>query len=176
MEIIYGLKYSFMNSIVSHIPIWTIRKVFYKLAGIKIGKSHILRNVTTDGWKGIEIGDGVCINQNCHIDGRGGLIIRDNASISLGTVILSATHDKDSADFRYIEKKTIIGERVWLGANSVVLPGAEIGEGGILAAGSVAIGKRYESFGIYSGVPAELIGERAHDLHYDLSGWAPTFR
>ena len=165
-----------MNSIVCYIPFWFIRKAFYRMAGMKIGKSHILMRVTTDGWKGIEIGDGVCINQNCYIDGRGGLIIGDNTSISYGSVVLSATHDKNSSDFQYVERQTIMGERVWLGVNSVVLPGAKLGDGVILAAGSVAIGKDYEKYGIYSGVPAKRIDDRYNDLHYDLSSWKPYFR
>ena len=176
MNILSGLKYYFMNSIVCYIPFWFIRKAFYRMAGMKIGKSHILMRVTTDGWKRIEIGDGVSINQNCYIDGRGGLKIGDNASISYGSVVLSATHDKDSADFPYIEKQTVLGERTWLGVNSVVLPGAKLGEGVILAASSVAVGKEYEKYGIYSGVPAIKISDRNNDLQYDLSEWKPYFR
>lgn len=176
MEIRYGLKYFFMNKIVNKIPFWFIRKQLYRVAGLKIGKSHILMNVTTDGWSNIVIGDGVCINQNCHIDGRGGLTIEDNASISLGTVILTASHNSNSNNFECYRKNVMICERVWTGANSIVLPGTILGKGSILAAGSVAIGKKYDDFSIYSGVPAVKIGERNENLDYDLSGWSPTFR
>lgn len=175
-ELKYGIKYFFANSIITHIPSWTIRKRLFKLIGMKIGKSHILRGVVTDGWNGIVIRNGVCINQRCHIDGRGGLIIEDNVSISIGTVILSASHDKDSSDFKYTTRTVHIGKRVWLGANCIVLPGVDLSEGVVIAAGSVAIPQKYEKFGVYSGVPAVKISDRSMNITYDLSSWDPILR
>lgn len=175
-EMRYGIKYFFMNSIVARIPIWHVRKFLYQCAGMKIGRSHILMYVITDGWKHIEIGDGVCINSYCHIDGRGGIKIHDNVSISVYTKILSASHDKDSGEFAYIEKSVEIEDNVWTGINSVILPGTTMRHGSILAAGSVAIGKVYEECGVYSGVPAIKIANRKLTKDYDLSQWAPWFR
>lgn len=165
-----------MNNIVKHIPLWFIRKFFYKAAGMKIGKSYILMNVETDGWKNITIGDGVCINQYCHLDGRGGLTIKDNASISMYTIIITGSHDKNSRNFEYISKSVIIEERVWIGVNCTVLPGTILREGVVLAAGSVAVGEEYKPFNMYGGIPAHYLTEREKDLAYDLSKWDPFFR
>lgn len=175
-EILYGIKFNIMNYLVPNIPFWCVRKMCYKLAGMKIGKAHILMKVYTDGWKNIIIEDGVCINQFCHLDGRGGLTIKKNASISVYSKIISASHDSHSPVFQYFEKPVLIGEYAWLGANSVVLPGTHLGKGTILAAGSVAIGKDYQDRTILSGVPAKKIGERDIEFSYDLSNWKPFFR
>lgn len=175
-EFKYGLKYYLMNRWVNRIPFWCIRKKLYKAAGMKIGNSIILMNVETDAWEKIIIGDGVCINQYCHLDGRGGLVIEDNASLSIYTKIITGTHDKDSREFAYKSKPVIIKQRVWTGVNSVILPGTTMGEGSVLAAGSVAIGKEYESFKVFSGNPAKLLAERNNLIDYDLSNWTPYFR
>jgi len=174
-RVLYGLIYFFMNSIVKHIPCWWLRKMFYRLAGMQIGNSVILCNVETEGWWNIKIGDGVCINSFCHINGRGGLLIGDNVSISVYTKILSVSKDKDSSDFRSVKKPVVIESRVWTGINSVILPGSILKEGCILAAGSVAIGKEYAAYKVYSGVPAKYICDRGSDLQYDLT-WRPWFR
>lgn len=53
----------------------------------------------------------------------------------------------------------VIGDDVWLGANVVVLDGADIGAGCIVAAGSVVRGV-LEPYSIYAGVPAKRVGAR----------------
>ena len=52
-----------------------------------------------------------------------------------------------------------IGDDVWIGSNSVILPGVEIGNGSIIAAGSV-VNKDVEEFSIYGGVPAKFLKKR----------------
>jgi acetyltransferase-like isoleucine patch superfamily enzyme len=54
----------------------------------------------------------------------------------------------------------IIGEYVWLGVNVVVLAGVKIGDGAVLAAGSV-VTKSVPSGQLWGGVPARLIREVA---------------
>lgn len=175
-EIGYGLKFYCMNYIVPYIPFWCIRKSLYRLAGMKIGKAHILMHVHTDGWKSITIEDGVCINEFCHIDGRGGLTIKKNASLSVYTKIVSGTHDSSSPTFAYSSKPVLIENNVWTGAGSIILPGTILRSRAILAAGSVAIGKEYLSNTIYSGVPAIAVRERNLTEDYDLTNWQPWFR
>lgn len=67
------LYYYNLNNIVCNIPSWTVRKLFYKLHGLTIGKgSNInLRNhvLTLDN---MSIGENTHINRGCLIDARGG--------------------------------------------------------------------------------------------------------
>ena len=53
-------------------------------------------------------------------------------------------------------KAVTIGEGVWIGANVTILPGVDIGEASIIAAGSV-VTKNIPSFSIAAGVPAKVI-------------------
>lgn len=53
----------------------------------------------------------------------------------------------------------IIGNDVWIGANSIILDNVEIGDGAIVAAGSV-VTKNVAPYTIVGGVPAKVIKKR----------------
>lgn len=56
-------------------------------------------------------------------------------------------------------KPTIIGKDVWIGAFSIIKAGTNIGDGTIVAAGSV-VTKDLEPYSIYGGIPAIKIKNR----------------
>jgi acetyltransferase-like isoleucine patch superfamily enzyme len=56
-------------------------------------------------------------------------------------------------------KPTTIGKDVWVGGGSIILAGIDIGDGAIIAAGSV-VTKNVEAFSIVGGVPARHIKYR----------------
>lgn len=57
------------------------------------------------------------------------------------------------------EKKVSIGHDVWIGTGSMIMDGIEIGNGAIIAAGSV-VTKNVEPYEIVGGVPAKRIKYR----------------
>ena len=57
------------------------------------------------------------------------------------------------------DKDVIIENDVWVGANVTILKGVEIGEGSIVAAGSV-VTKSVPPYSIVGGVPARVIKAR----------------
>lgn len=179
IEYLIDFIYFFLNRIVAHIPIWNVRKLFYRIAGMKIGKrSRILMGcIVMSPWK-IVLGNGVYINENCVVDGRGHVSIGDNTSISIGTKIFSGTHSTSSDSFEFMTRPVNISNNVWTGIDAIVLPGTELPEGMVLAAGSVAIPKKepYKAWHIYSGVPAELIGKRGTETKYEQGSWRPILR
>jgi acetyltransferase-like isoleucine patch superfamily enzyme len=52
----------------------------------------------------------------------------------------------------------IIKDKAWIGFNSIVMKGVTIGEGAIVAAGSVVV-KDVDDYTIVGGNPARKIGE-----------------
>ncbi len=54
---------------------------------------------------------------------------------------------------------TIIGDGAWIGMRAMIMPGVKIGEGAVIAAGSV-VTKDVEPYGIVGGNPAQLIKYR----------------
>lgn len=59
-------------------------------------------------------------------------------------------------------KRTIIGSDVWIGSRAMVMDGVKIGDGAIIAAGSV-VTKDVPPFAIVGGAPAKLIRYRFSD-------------
>ena len=60
---------------------------------------------------------------------------------------------------RPLLKETIIGRDVWIGANSIVMTGVVVGDGAIIAAGSI-VTKNIEPYTINAGVPSKKIRNR----------------
>ena len=57
---------------------------------------------------------------------------------------------------------TVVGNDVWIGRESVIMPGVKIGDGAIIAAHSV-VTKDIEPYSIVGGNPAKLIRKRFDD-------------
>jgi acetyltransferase-like isoleucine patch superfamily enzyme len=106
----------------------------------------------------IEIGSGVEL-VGCFFRIRYGLKIGNKTVIAPGVRIIDHDHDTSPKNRRYNVfpgKKIIIGSNVWIGYDATILKGVEIGDGAIIAAGSV-ITKSVASNTIVGGVPAKLI-------------------
>ncbi|MFB9276291.1 CatB-related O-acetyltransferase [Cohnella cellulosilytica] len=56
-------------------------------------------------------------------------------------------------------KKIVIGNDVWIGANAILLPGVTVGDGAVIGAGAV-VTKDVPPYAIVGGVPARLIRYR----------------
>lgn len=118
----------------------------------------------------IRIGRRCSVNPYCVLYGHGGLFIGDNVRIAAHCVIVPANHgialDGGLIADQPLSKRGIrIGDNVWIGAGVRVLDGADIGEGCVVAAGSVVRG-RLEPNGIYAGVPAKLVRMRTPAMTY----------
>ena len=86
------------------------------------------------------------ISTGCFLGaGEAGLTLGDDVLVSPNCTILTGTYQFDRLDVPLTEQGTVskgtrIGHRVWIGSNSVVLAGAEIGDNVIVSAGSVVSG------------------------------------
>ena len=167
-KIVYDLILVFINYIVAYIPCWHIRKLFYLLFGMKIGKgSRINQRVFIYNPWGIIIGSNSIINSQCIIDGRGKLEIGSNTSLSMRSIVYTASHRTYSATFEYYEKETKIGDCCWICAGSVILPGTILRDLVIVSANSVLKGDTVEK-GVYAGIPAKMINEREISERYTM--------
>ena len=116
------------------------------------------------------IGDGAGFGKRVKIFGDGPVSIGRRAVLAEDTVVYTQVHDYDHSDvlpfgwgFTYPE--TSIGDYAWIGIKCIVLPGARIGEGAIVQAGSVVMGV-VPPCAIVAGNPAKVIGWRDID-HYN---------
>ena len=66
-----------------------------------------------------------------------------------------------------IKGDTVIQNDVWIGYNSLIMPGIKIGNGSIIASNSVVV-KDVEPYSIVGGNPAKLIRKRFDNEIIDL--------
>ena len=165
----YDCKYILLNCVINKIPSWSMRRILYKLLGLKIGSgTRIGIGTVILNPENISIGCNTIINEYCHLDGRGGLKIGNNTSISIYTKIITASHYKNSPSFEYYCENTCIGDRVWIGAGAIVLNGSTIMDECIIGAGCIFKGVT-EASEIYIGNPAVMIKKRTLEGLYELN-------
>lgn len=110
------------------------------------------------------------IHETSHL--KGGAYIECNGGVTIGRyfhcgkdlTILSTNHRYEGAesipyDAVYIKKPVVIEDFVWCGANVTIVPGVTVGEGAIIAAGSV-VTKDVPRCAIVGGNPAKVIKYR----------------
>ncbi|UFH53094.1 acyltransferase [Spirosoma sp. KNUC1025] len=153
-------------------------KIFFKLEKLINKERNRLLKVRLK-----QCGNNVRIDKNCHILVPERMEIGDNTSISSFTTIyatfgvkigknclissncgissynhiqhsLNRPDDKDK-DVQF-SKPVDIGDNVWIGMNSCILPGVQIGNNSIIGSGSV-VTKNVPSNEIWVGNPARFI-------------------
>jgi maltose O-acetyltransferase len=155
-----GFKFYLLNHIISHVPLEIFRNFTYiKIYKYKIhSKAAIHINVKFFG-KTISIGENSVLNSETLIDGRGGCIIGNNVSISRKTTILTMGHDYNNSSFNLKGGLVTIMDDVWIGYDSLILPGVTVGRGAVIAAKSV-VTKDIPDYAVVAGNPAKIINTR----------------
>lgn len=112
-----------------------------------------------DFGKNIEFGENVFINSSVHMQDQGGIKIGNNALIGHQVVFATLDHGfKPSERGNLRPGRIVLEDDVWIGSNATILKGVTIGEGAIVAAGSV-VTKDVPAHTIVGGNPAKGIKE-----------------
>lgn len=109
--------------------------------------------------RNLALGPDIYMNQRVTIDAAGRVTIGAGCAIGMEVLIITSTDALDPGEYRSTHgsaRDVSIGERVWLGARAIVLPGAVIESDVIVAAGAVVEGP-CQAHGVYAGVPARRI-------------------
>ncbi|GFM32547.1 acyltransferase [Desulfovibrio subterraneus] len=142
---------------------------------ITLGNRVYLRGLLRCGGRGghIEIGDEVYIGDDTIISSESRVTIGSLTLISHGVQIFDTIGhpvdpDERARDWRVVmgtdpgprpavsSAPIVIGPRVWVGFNSTIMRGVTVGEGAIVAAGSVVVND-VAPFTIVAGNPAKMV-------------------
>lgn len=165
------MNYSFKEigkNVVIYQPVTIIRpEVFTFKNNILVSEYSYLA-----GGSGIYIGNYIHISAHTVISGGGFCILEDFVGLSAGVRIITGSEDISGKaltnptipiEYRSFYRSYVICKKhSFLATNVIVHPGVTIGEGSVIASGSV-VTKDIEPWGIYMGVPAKRIKDRPKD-------------
>ncbi len=159
---IYTFIYILGNMFFKSMPSRTLRKLYYRILGAKLGKKTVIfRRSTVLYPKGLKIQDRTNIGFDAWIDARGGIEIGSDTTIASKAQLITGTHELDSPTFEAKFLPIKIGSNVWIGTSAIILPGVTIHDGAVVAAGAV-VTKDVKAYTVVGGVPAKYIKDRAH--------------
>jgi acetyltransferase-like isoleucine patch superfamily enzyme len=118
---------------------------------------------------GTHIGNFVHVASHVSIGGGGYCVLEDFVGVASGARLVTGTDLVDGSGLpgptvpaecrSFVRSYVHCGKHAFLGTNCVVLPGLTVGEGAVVAAGSV-VTKDLEPWGVYAGVPARRVKDR----------------
>ncbi|MGN9119673.1 DapH/DapD/GlmU-related protein [Turicibacter bilis] len=88
---------------------------------------------------------------------RGKITIGRGTYIAPNVGIITENHNPQDLDYHLDSKDVIIGEKCWIGMNSVILPGVVLGNNTVVGAGSVVTKSFEEGNCVIVGSPAKVI-------------------
>lgn len=134
----------------------------------------------------IEVGKNLFMNYNCMIIDVAKVTIGDNCMFAPNVAIYTAGHPVHPVTRNSLYEygvEVTIGDNVWIGGNSVVLPGVHIGSNTVIGAGSV-VTKDIPDWVIAAGNPCKVIREITEedrkyyfkDREFDEEAWAEVVK
>lgn len=136
---------------------------YMKSVFAECGEDNYIELPFRANWGGLHThwGSGIYANSNLTLVDDGHIYIGDKVLFGPNVTVATANHPVDpelrSKALQY-NKDVHIGENVWIGANSVIVPGVSIGKNCVIGAGSVVTKDIPENV-VAVGSPCRIIRE-----------------
>lgn len=162
----FHLRWQLARFLMLPFPIYTgnrFRASALRLVGFRIGRGVLIRGMPTiighNNWGSrLSIGRHSALSVHIFIDLAAPITIGKNVTIGPMALLVTGAHEIADSSRRagnLTPKPISICDGAWLGAHSTILPGVTIGEGAIVAAGSV-VTKDVPPNTLVAGVPAVI--------------------
>ncbi|EKD46961.1 MAG: galactoside O-acetyltransferase [uncultured bacterium] len=127
----------------------------------------IKKNACFGNGSQLKIGNNSQLGHNCVVPMD--LMIGDDVIMGPDVIIWSISHDFSSIDLPINRQGStqrtppVIGDDVWIGARSIIMPGVKIGSHAVVGAASV-VTHDVPDYAVVAGVPARIIRMRNADF------------
>lgn len=142
-----------------------VRPKLYRIAGLKIGEQTVITgplSLRADTTNKIHIGSNTYFNSETRFGCQDSEIhIGNDVLVGPRVSFESASHNvvfEGGKGRGLFTKEIVVGDKVWIGAGSIILQGVTIEEGAVVAAGAV-VNKDVKRYTVVGGVPARFIKE-----------------
>ncbi len=136
-----------------------VRRTLLRLGGVKLGAMVWGLERCCFQSPLVSIGTGSALAPGCYFEGTGRIDIGRDCIFGPGVMVLTSVHaiGPDGGIARFSQPQGVtIRDGSWMGARAMVMPGATIGEGAVVAAGAL-VTKNCDAGGPYGGVPARRL-------------------
>jgi putative colanic acid biosynthesis acetyltransferase WcaF len=119
-------------------PLHAWRALVLQLWGARVGlRCHIYAGaIIWAPWQ-LTLGDDACVADGAEIYNVAPITLGARAVVSQGAYLCTASHDHRQPDFPMTSAPIRLGDRAWVAARAIVLPGVTVGAGAVAGAGSV---------------------------------------
>lgn len=128
--------------------------------GARIGRHCVIKS-SCEVWQpwNLTIGDYVALSEHvvCYTVDK--ITIGNRTTVSRDAFLCCASHDISSPIMELTTAPIAIGSNVWIAARAIVMPGRNVGDGAVVAAGSVVV-NNVEQWTVVGGNPAKVISKR----------------
>jgi acetyltransferase-like isoleucine patch superfamily enzyme len=171
----FFMTYSWLTNLGYHLmdlsPPFLRRLVFSLVLGSMGKDTHIDYHTYIRYPRQVRIGSGTTVNRGCRFfasrhDMSVTISIGNNVAIGPETCFFAAGHDYSKADLPDVAESITVGDKAWIGGRAIVLPGVNIGEGAVIAAGAVCT-HDVPPWTIVAGVPARVIRQRVLEGNHE---------
>ncbi len=133
-----------------------VRPALLRLAGARMqGWNMIYGPISVKFPHRLLFRGGTCINERCRLDAEGGIEFGEYAWMGPYSIVETVHHGPPPERTKEL-RPVKIGAQVWIGSRVILVPGVTIGEGAVLAAGSV-VTRDVPPWQLWGGNPAHFI-------------------
>jgi putative colanic acid biosynthesis acetyltransferase WcaF len=155
-------------------PLHGWRSLILRLFGAKLGANcHIYPRARIWAPWNLSCADQATIGDGAEVYNPAPISFGSHAIASQNSYLCGATHDYEDPAFPLISQPIRLGAYSWICARATVQPGVTVGDGAVLALGSVAT-KDLEPWTVYGGVPARKL--KARTRHTETTRLAAELR
>ena len=135
-----------------------LRIPLLRALGISIGSGTIVGAECRFIGRKVQLASRVYIGTAAYFDAHAEWVrIGDNTALGPEVMLLTSTHAIGPSHYRVVGGEryapVTIGRGCWIGARTTILPGVTVGDGCVIAAGSLVI-RDCAPDGLYAGIPA----------------------
>ena len=158
--------FSLVNAFYQMLLFPPLRTIFLRLMRAKVGKNVVLHkvrffNLYRKGWSGLKIGHNCFMGDECLIDLAEAVLLEDAVTFAERVTVL--THMNVGYQDHPLQKffpsmaaPVVCRKGSFVGTGAILLPGVEIGECSVVAAGAV-VRENVSAFSVVGGVPAKVL-------------------
>lgn len=144
-----------------HLALFNMWRIFLlRCFGARIGRHCVVKS-SCEIWQpwNLTIGDYVALSERVICYSVDKIAIGNQTTVSRDAFLCCASHDVASPIMELTAAPIAIGSNAWIAARVIVMPGRNVGDGAVVAAGAVVVDD-VEPWTVVGGNPAKLISKR----------------